>query len=227
MQVDGFGVVGKSTLYQRDGTPVPVTITAEPGPSSDTKIFEVIDRSNQLLGRMVTIDRPSAKWVEIDRLHNCTNDFGGRKIKEIGKILVSCAIQLSFFLEHEGCVHTVSSGDSQYFYWSLGMRPDHSRVFASEEAEEIYRKLLNGIPLSDLEELALPLLKHYAKKETGKSELELTPDDICLMDLTKRMQKQYEEAVAKKRHANYGLGSLNMHMPKENLQQFSKIYSPK
>ncbi|MCE5318865.1 MAG: hypothetical protein LLG04_16075, partial [Parachlamydia sp.] len=56
------------------------------------------------------------------------------------------------------------------------------------------------------------------------SDAELGIDEICFIDLSKRMKRQYDIALAKKERARYGEGSLIMHMPAENLPQLVTAY---
>lgn len=226
MQVERFGVIGETTLKRKDGSAVPVTVTSEPDKSEKSgRIYRVINASNEELGKMTThvnsyTDKPDSAWVEIDRLYNHTKNLGEQKVANIGKLLVRYAVMQSLLLKHEGRIQTTASDKSHFFYWSIGMRPVENKVFASEEAASIYDKLLKNQPLDDLEATVLPVFKRYAMEEKGKSEAELTPEDICFIDLSKRMQKTFDRAVAKKQHATYGNGSLRMHMPLENIPRF-------
>ena len=235
-----YGDLGQVTFSTQNRVSIPATITIEPGAlRASGRVYKIIDKDSKILGQMSTfvnyfvsaefgasLDEvgPENGWIEIERLDNFTKNDAD-KVKGIGKALVEYAVAQSIQLGLKGRVHTDSVGDSHFFYWSQGFRPLRNIVFAMQEARKIYKLMQSQKPLTPFLEECYYNLKLSAIERTGKTEGELTLNDICYMDLSKRMQDMYDEALSKNEHAHFGDTSLLMHLPPTSIEGIHKIHS--
>jgi hypothetical protein len=201
----------KFNLNRRNGESVEVSLEVLPGRLRSTgKIYYLYDPKDNKVGLMSTyvscyidpntkVDDQHGKWLEIESLCNYTNDDGPNKIIGIGTLLIKKAFEDSYHQECEGRIHLDATGDSHFFYFSLGFcpHPDYNLVYRPYADCELYDKIKSQHQLTLEDTNSYKFLQEIACKETMKPIDQISINEIFFIDITKTMTNLYNEAKQK------------------------------
>lgn len=154
------------------------------------------------------IDEPDKPWLEIERLHNLTKNSGS-EIKGVGSYLINDAISHSIKIGLQGRIRVDAVGDSHFFYWKMGFRPDikYDIMWCSMDAYVIYNKLIKNLSLTEEETELYNTLKEKAYSRYNRSNL--SHKEILTTTLTFVMNKEYNKAKIENRNPRWS-GSVIM-----------------